>query len=204
MALEKVNLRIWKFALGEEIACLQEGREVCIPHTWNIEEGTEEYWGTGWYEASFMGSENWKGKRIRVLFHAVYHDAYVYLNGKEVGAHKNSGYTPFIVELTDHIKYGEDNHLMVKADNRFSKEMLPFDTSFDWANDGGLIRPVELLVTGESFLKHPAVTASPVITTRKERQEEEARYLGSKVRLTRKNKSSSALNGAFMKAVTKK
>lgn len=171
MALEKINLEKWKFALGEDISCLEKGREVTVPHTWNIEEGTEEHWGIGWYCCCFVPEETWKGKRVRALFRAVYHDAHVYLNGEEVGCHLNSGYTPFVVELTAGLRPGEENRLVVKADNRFSEQMLPFDTSFDWANDGGIIRPVELLVTGESFIENPEVTARPVITLRDERQD---------------------------------
>lgn len=178
MAIEKINLEKWKFALGEEITCLEKGREVSIPHTWNIEEGTEEYWGIGWYSCCFVPEESWKEKRVRVLFRAVYHDAYVYLNGKEIGRHLNSGYTPFAVELTEDLKPGVENQLAVKVDNRFSEEMLPYDTSFDWANDGGLIRPAELLVTGKSFIKNPVVTARPVITLQKERQDEGSAVFG--------------------------
>ncbi len=178
MALLKINLEKWKFALGEEIACLEKGREVTVPHTWNIEEGTEEYWGTGWYAASFVPEESWKEKRVRALFRGVYHDAYVYLNGKEIGCHLNSGYTPFAAELTCGLRFGEENELAVKVDNRFSEQMLPFDTSFDWANDGGLIRPVELLVTGRSFIKNPAVTARPVITSRDQRQDKGSAVFG--------------------------
>lgn len=178
MAIKKINLEKWTFALGEEIACLEKGREVSIPHTWNIEEGSEEYWGTGWYSRRFVPEESWTGKRIRVLFRAAYHDAYVYLNGKEIASHLNSGYTPFWVELAEELHPGEENQLSVKVDNRFSEQMLPYDTSFDWANDGGLIRPVELLITGKSFLKNPEVTARPVITRRKERQDEGCAVFG--------------------------
>ncbi|MCM1134872.1 MAG: hypothetical protein NC400_04770 [Clostridium sp.] len=171
MAIEKINLEKWKFALGNDITCLENGRHVRIPHTWNIEEGSEEYWGIGWYAYNFVPEELWKEKRVRVLFRAVYHDAYIYLNGKEIGVHKNSGYTPFVAELTKALRMGEENQLAVKVDNRFSEQMLPYDTSFDWANDGGLIRPVELLVTGRSFIKDPEVMARPVITLRRERQD---------------------------------
>ena len=108
---------------------------------WNVEEGTEDYWGTGWYAYTFIPQDNWRNKRVRILFHAVYHDACVLLNGEKVGVHQYSGYTPFVLELTDHLKFGEENLLSVKVDNRFSSDMLPYERSFDWANDGGLIRP---------------------------------------------------------------
>lgn len=183
MALEKMDLKKWKFALGEEMDCLEHGREVTIPHTWNVEDGTEEFWGIGWYGFTFSPRKSWRGKRVQVLFDGVYHDAYVYLNGKEVGSHRNSGYTPFVVELTEGIKFDQENSLAVKADNRFSQEMLPYDTSFDWANDGGLIRPVRLLITGKSLMTEPQVIARPVITVRQERQDEGSAVFGLTVKI---------------------
>ena len=172
MALEVINLEKWKFALGENISCLESGKEVTVPHTWNIEDGTEEFRGIGWYEYCFVPEDSWKDKRIYVQFRAVYHDAYVYVNGKEVGIHQNSGYTPFVVELTDAILYGQENCLGVKVDNRFSKSMLPYDRSFDWANDGGMIRPAQILITGKSTLKDIKITSHPVITSFDERQDQ--------------------------------
>lgn len=183
MALEKISLDKWVFALGEEESCLEKGREVVIPHTWNIEEGTEEYQGTGWYEYNFIPSPFWEGKRIQVLFRAVYHDAQIYLNGQKAGEHTGSGYTPFTVELTKYLQPGRENCLLVKVDNHYSQDMLPFMRSFDWANDGGIIRPAELLVTGQSLLKEIKVDAEPVITARDRRQNEGAAVFGLQARI---------------------
>lgn len=49
--------------------------------------------------------------------------------------------------------------------------MLPVNRSFDWANDGGIIRPVELWVTGKQYIKELTITAKPVIVTKEERQD---------------------------------
>ncbi len=172
MSLQTIDLKSWNFALGEECSCLEAGRRVTVPHTWNIEEGTEDHWGIGWYSCGFVPEDSWRDKRVEVLFRAVYHDAAVYLNGQQVGVHKNSGYTPFSLELTKGIRFGEENRLTVRVDNRFSPEMLPCQRSFDWANDGGLIRPVRLLITGKCRFQNLKVTARPVITTFEERQDE--------------------------------
>lgn len=178
MALKTKNLEKWSFALGEDISCLEQGQEVTVPHTWNIEEGTEEFWGTGWYGYRFVPEESWRGKRIQVYFRGVYHDASVYLNGKELLVHRNSGYTPFTAELTEYLEFGRENLLAVKADNRFSDQMLPCERSFDWANDGGMIRPAELLIAGKNLLKDVRVTARPVITVQNERQDEGCAVFG--------------------------
>ncbi len=171
MIRETILLKHWKFNLGDTAECLETGREVTVPHTWNIEENTEETWGTGWYEHTFKVPDSWKDKRVRVLFKAVYHDAAVFINGKEAGKHENSGYTPFTVELTEALQYGEENKLTVKVNNEFTDTMLPCNRSFDWANDGGMIRDVELLISGKHLIKSQRVIAEPVIITKEVRQD---------------------------------
>ena len=114
--------------------------------------------------------EEWLSVCVRLYFHSVYHDAKIYLNGELAGEHKNSGYTPFTVNISEYIKEGK-NIITVEADNRFSPDMLPVNRSFDWANDGGIIRPVELWVTGKQYIKELTITAKPVIVTKEERQD---------------------------------
>ena len=75
MAREVINLCEWNFSLGDTAECLEHGRKVSVPHTWNIEEGTEDTWGTGWYEYVFMAPGEWQGKRGQGYFKAGYHDA---------------------------------------------------------------------------------------------------------------------------------
>ena len=114
--------------------------------------------------------EEWLSVCVRLYFHSVYHDAKIYVNGELAGEHKNSGYTPFTVNISEYIKEGK-NIITVEADNRFSPDMLPVNRSFDWANDGGIIRPVELWVTGKQYIKELTITAKPVIVTKEERQD---------------------------------
>ena len=114
--------------------------------------------------------EEWLSVCVRLYFHSAYHDAKIYVNGELAGEHKNSGYTPFTVNISEYIKEGK-NIITVEADNRFSPDMLPVNRSFDWANDGGIIRPVELWVTGKQYIKELTITAKPVIVTKEERQD---------------------------------
>ena len=156
----------WQFAVGTTPDCLAGGRPVHLPHTWNVEDGLEEYSGAGWYSTRLTAPEAWRGSRVRVRFGAAFHTAVVYLNGQEVGRHLCAGYTPFVLELTPWLRCGADNELTVMVDNTYTEATLPYARSFDWANDGGLIRPVELLVTGPGVLDGVRVQARPVLTGR--------------------------------------
>ncbi|MGO4374524.1 sugar-binding domain-containing protein, partial [Paenibacillus sp. MCAF20] len=72
---------------------LDSAREVKIPHTWNVEDGLEEYRGTAWYSYHLAVPTELEGKLLRLQFDAIYRDATVWLNGIRVGEHKHSGYT---------------------------------------------------------------------------------------------------------------
>ena len=174
-------LKDWIFAFGDREKLQSEGRKVEIPHTWNVEEGTEEAVGCGWYQYDFIPSEDWKDKTVQVQFQAVSFDTEVYLNEKKIGEHLHSGYTPFTVDLTEHLVYGKKNHLVVGADNTYSTERLPYMRSFDWCNDGGMIRNAYLIVTGKSYIKKMQVTAAPKILKEGNRQEEGSAVLGIQV-----------------------
>ena len=184
MNIEKRMISDWQFAIGESADCLKNSHAVQIPHTWNIEEGTEDYQGTGWYQTELEVPEEWLGGCVRLYFHGVYHDAKIYVNGEMAGKHKNSGYTPFTVDISGYIQKGK-NTINVEADNRFSPDMLPRNRSFDWANDGGLIRPVELWVSGKQYIKGMTVTAKPVIIEEEERQNDGLGIFGIEIKIAK-------------------
>lgn len=62
--------------------------------------------------------EEWLSVCVRLYFHSAYHDAKIYVNGELAGEHKNSGYTPFTVNISEYIKEGK-NIITVEVDNRF-------------------------------------------------------------------------------------
>ena len=134
---------------------------VQVPHTWQTAQATADYLGTAWYKRSFFAPAAWKGKTVRVEFEAVYHTAAVSLNGKALGEHKGKGYTAFEFDITDFIKWNAENELAVIADNSFSDSMLPRGKSYDWTPDGGIYRPVRLLVTPRVYIERVEVEAIP-------------------------------------------
>lgn len=124
---------------------------VTVPHTWQAMAGDPGYVGVGWYELEFTAQPDWQQQLIRIEFEAVTHTAHVFVNGESAGQHTGKGYTAFTCDLSPLLKYGARNILAVRVDNRPSDTMLPRNNSYDWANDGGLIRPVNLLLTPESI-----------------------------------------------------
>lgn len=159
----------WKFAADEDESGINskwdsglpsDAADVMVPHTWNVMKGLEQYSGLAWYQKKFDVPLSWKNKNIRLRFASVYHDAVIYVNGKKIAEHVNSGYTTFYVNVAGNLKFGEENTLVVSVCNKFSVTNLPYKTSFDWVNDGGIIRDVDIIVSGKPSVRYVHVTPS--------------------------------------------
>ncbi len=66
-----------------------------------------------WYRRAFTVPQEMHGRRVLLRFGAVDFEATVYVNGRQVGAHKG-GYTPFAFDITDALRDGE-NDLCVRV-----------------------------------------------------------------------------------------
>jgi beta-galactosidase len=135
--------------------------EVPVPSTWQVDPQTADYLGPAWYRRGFGAPESWRGRVVRIEFEAVFHTAAVYINGKKAGEHVGQGYTAFALDITDLLEFGGGNTIAVRADNSFAPAMLPRKKSYDWTPDGGLTRPVRLLVTGPVYIENLWVDAVP-------------------------------------------
>ena len=150
----------WKFCLDpENIGQKQNWQEkgldqkskigavktVMLPHTFNTDSESEEYRGIFWYEYDFSVPEDWEDKQIWFDFHGIYRDASFWVNGKSAGEHLGAGFTSFKLDVTKFVQVGK-NKLIVRGTNEYSPHALPWDRQFDWADDGGIFRPVYLNV----------------------------------------------------------
>ena len=131
---------------------------VNVPHTYNVMSGLEDYAGHAWYGKRLHIPTEMKGKKLRLQFEAVYHDATVYVNGRKVGSHVGKGYTPFSIDITSYVMFGQENLLVVEVDNSYSTYNFPYKRAFDWANDGGIYRKVNLHVSGSRSSRYAHFT----------------------------------------------
>ena len=134
---------------------------VWVPHTWQSLGRSPDYVGVAWYRIRFEAPSNWASQHVRVEFEAANHTAHVFLNGKPLGEHVGKGYTAFTLDLSPHLICGGENTLTVRVDNRPNDRMLPRNKSYDWTDDGGIIRPVSLLVTARTFIERVEIEAVP-------------------------------------------
>lgn len=136
-------------------------QEVEVPHTWQIMPAYAEYRGVAWYRRRFDVPASWSDSVVRVEFEAVFHSATVWVNGQLAGEHLHKGYTAFALDINRLLRPGASNFLVVRVDNAFNEHMLPRGCSSDWAHDGGIFRPVHLLVTPKAYLERVDIDAIP-------------------------------------------
>ncbi len=93
------------------------------------------------YEKRFDAPQKWNGQKVILEFEGVYRNAEILLNGRKLAFHAY-GYTRFFVDLTTEICIGQENTLLVRADN----SDLP---NSRWYTGGGIYRPVWLHLGGK-------------------------------------------------------
>jgi beta-galactosidase/beta-glucuronidase len=134
---------------------------VIVPHTWQIAHDSADYFGTAWYRRTIEAPPSWSDRAVRIEFEAVFHSASIWLNGSEVGHHPRKGYTAFDFDITRFLQTGSDNLLVVMVNSDFDSRMLPRGHSSDWTHDGGIYRPVTLLITPQVYIERVDVDAAP-------------------------------------------
>ena len=128
---------------------------VTVPHCYNALDGQNGqaanpgvpggyYRGPTWYQRMLDIPADWKDRRVFLRFGAVFLVADVYLNGEKLGEHRG-GFAAFCYELTDKLKFGGPNELRVRVDNAKNPDVAPL--SADFTMEGGIYRPVQLIVT---------------------------------------------------------
>ncbi len=149
-----------------------EGRAepVRLPHT--VKELPLHYADRAEYETIcgyrrrlFLPAEA-QDKRVFLQFDAAGHIAEIYCNDRRMAVHR-CGYTSFRVEITDVVRWGEENLLSVKLDTRENPAVPPFGFLIDYLTYGGLyrdvwldLRPREMLE--DVFVSTPSLTSAHI------------------------------------------
>ncbi len=123
--------------------------EVEIPHTWNAKDmqvqANSFYEGAAYYKKQYFFPAELKDKRVFLRFEGVGSCSEVFVNGVLAITHKG-GYSAFACEIGPLLKAGEENEIMVKADNKSRPDVIPVNHNL-FGVYGGIYRPVWLIVT---------------------------------------------------------
>lgn len=167
---------VWRFKVEEPVGSITadqplDTKEVmAVPASFNDQTDNpalREHSGYFWYETSFEVADLLRDQRLVLRFGSVTHEAWVYLNGKQLTHHKG-GFTPFEAEVNDWLVAGT-NRLSVRVSNLLDYTTLPVgnltqttddagnphyhvDENFDFYNYAGIHRPVKLYSTPRDYI----------------------------------------------------
>jgi hypothetical protein len=117
-----------------------------VPRVFDANPIKANFPGTiGWYRITFTGPPTAQDMGWWLHFEQVRRSARVWLNGKEIGSHRDP-YVPFELPAVGLLP-GQPNTLVVRADNR----RVP-GTREGWWNWGGITRAVSLVARGPVVL----------------------------------------------------
>lgn len=125
---------------------------ITVPGNWDTLPAYSTHTGKGWYRREFVVPADWKGKRIRLKFDAVYHEAQVKINDQVLGSHIG-GYTPFEFDVTEVVKHGATNTVTVCADNTYRRGA--------WWPWGGISRKVTLIANHDARIVRQHIRSEP-------------------------------------------
>lgn len=162
----------WKFRAGDlkeaQLVTYDDDdwRVLDLPHDFQIEQTWDESaggargfkaMGTGWYRKHFKANPAWKGKRVLLDFEGIMLVGDVWVNGRKVGS-TDYGYLGFETDITDLLKYDEDNVVAVWASTGKKDGSR-------WYTGGGLFRDVHLVIKNPiAIASHGVFVSTPKIT----------------------------------------
>ncbi|MDI9545563.1 MAG: glycoside hydrolase family 2 TIM barrel-domain containing protein, partial [Bacteroidota bacterium] len=122
--------------------------KVNLPHDWAIKgpfneqengsTGKLPWRGEGWYRNTFTLSSEDQGKVVYIKFDGVMSSPQIFVNGKLAGKW-DYGYSSFYLDISDFVKYGQENGIAVYVDNRKHDSR--------WYPGAGIYRKVEMMTT---------------------------------------------------------
>ena len=135
----------WSFFKGvSDVAALEGGEIVNLPHSWNAidgQDGGNDYFrGTCIYTKSVKKADLPENEKYYLEIRGANSSADVYLNGEHL-AHHDGGYSTWRVDLTGHL--AEENVIAIAVDNAPNETVYPQMADFTFY--GGLYRDVNII-----------------------------------------------------------
>lgn len=162
----------WLFREGFDptrVDTMQDGESVRLPHSavelpYNYFDETD-YQKPFTYQKVIDWREDFEGQEVSLVFDAAMADSVVYLNGREIAAHKD-GYTPFEARLTPYLRQGE-NLVTVKIDGSENPDIPPFGGQIDYLCYAGLYRDVWLKVASPVSIANVKIETPDALAEKK-------------------------------------
>jgi len=132
-------------------------QKITVPFPWGSElSGVSDDADIAWYQRAIKVDESWKNKRTFITIGASDWQTTVWLDGQLLGKHEG-GYVPFSFELTDYIKYGQAQKLIIRVDD--ARRDFTLYGKQGYGNARGIWQTIYLEARGKNYIE--AVHFSP-------------------------------------------
>ncbi len=126
--------------------------EIQVPGEWVMQGFDVKPNTMAAYYKEILVPDSWKDHLIQVKCDGIYSLAKVYVNGKYAGSHEG-GFTPFQLNLTDLIKPGKKNTVIIGVQNESLADTLASATQYAAHSLGGITRKIELFALPKVHIK---------------------------------------------------
>jgi hypothetical protein len=116
----------WEFRFDKENTGLDQNwaagkaefpLSITVPFPWGSKlSGVKSEADIAWYRRVIRVPDEWKGQRVFVVVGACDWHTTGWLDGQKIGSFQG-GYTPFEFELTPHVKWGQEQQLVLRVDD---------------------------------------------------------------------------------------
>jgi hypothetical protein len=141
--------------------------KIAVPSNWELQGFGSYNYGydkvkfneTGLYKHEFT-VDNWKGKKVFIVFEGSMTDTKVMINGKSAGPLHQGGFYRFKYEITNLLHKTGKNFLEVNVNKKSENASVNnAERKTDFWVFGGIYRPVYLEIVPEIFIERMAVNA---------------------------------------------
>lgn len=129
--------------------------------------------GDVWYQKDIIVPDKWNNSNIFIRVGSASHNSKIWVNGNLVKEYVG-GFLPFEADITNHVKYGETNTILICVNNELSWQTFPpgevyyFEDAdgnkikkqkqqHDFFNYGGIHRPVYIYTKPEIYIEDVSV-----------------------------------------------
>lgn len=166
----------WAFAFDPNNIGLQESwqlgnhpfdKKITVPFPWGSQlSGLADEADIGWYQRTISVDKAWEGQRIFLTIGASDWKTTIWLDGKRIGEHQG-GYVPFSFELTNALRFGESQRLVIRVDD--ARRDFTLYGKQGYGNARGIWQTIYLEARGKNFLDAlhitPDIDAAKVMVT---------------------------------------
>ncbi len=154
---------------------LTNARPMAVPGSWNEQyDDLFGYLDLAWYVKKVYVPSCWRGQRVFIRVGSAVYLGTVYLNGVKIGAHEG-GHLPFAFEITDQVRWDEENVLAISVENVLKPERVPSGnmpgsdmsmfmatpkTTYDFYPFSGIHRPVVLYSVPQDYIEDVTVVTT--------------------------------------------